>query len=489
MKRLGGHLVLLLGLVALGGCARRPSVVVGSKKFTESVLLGELTRLALQESGATAVHRRELGGSRVLFEALLRGDIDVYPEYSGTLRSELLREAGSDAEVEALLAKRGVVIGAELGFSDSYALGMKRTRARALGITTISDLAAHPELRLGYSDEFLRREDGWPALRHHYGLATKDVRGMEHELAYRGLSTGALDVVDLYSTDAEVRSEAIQILVDDRHYFPEYRALLLCRADLFTRLPVARSAMARLAHSVTADEMSAMNAHAKLEHVAEARVVADFLKLGSTPMDGLVARVLARTWEHLMLAGLSLLAAILIAVPLGILAARLPRLGRYILALVGVVQTIPSLALLVVMIPLLGIGVLPALAALFLYGLLPIVRNTYVGLRDLSPSLLESADVLGLSRLQRLRLVELPLASRAIMGGIKTAAVINVGAATLGALVGAGGYGQPILSGIRLASTSIILEGAIPAAVLALGVEAFFNLVERAVVPRGLQLG
>jgi len=156
---------------------------------------------------------------------------------------------------------------------------------------------------------------------------------------------------------------------------------------------------------------------------------------------------------------------------------------------VGVIQTIPALALLVVMIPLLGIGVLPALAALFLYGLLPIVRSTYVGLRDLSPSLIESADALGLSRWQRLRLVELPLASRAILGGIKTAAIINVGAATLGALVGAGGYGQPILSGIRLASTPMILEGAIPAALLALGVEALFGLLERALVPRGLRLG
>ena len=190
-----------------------------------------------------------------------------------------------------------------------------------------------------------------------------------------------------------------------------------------------------------------------------------------------------------MLAMLSLLAAIAIALPLGVLAARRPRLGRYILALVGLVQTIPSLALLVVMIPLLGIGVPPALAALFLYGLLPIVRNTYVGLRDLPPGLVESADALGLSSWQRLRLVELPMASRAILGGIKTAAVINVGAATLGALVGAGGYGQPILSGIRLASTPLILEGAIPAAGLALLVEAAFDVVERVLVPRGLRQG
>jgi osmoprotectant transport system permease protein len=483
-----GRVAVALMLAGLTSCARPAQVVVGSKKFTESVLLGELARLELHNAGIAAEHRRELGGSRVLFEALERGDIDVYPEYSGTLRAELIPDSRSQADVEAQLAQRGIVIGALLGFSDSYALAMLRTRAVALGITTISELAAHPELRLGFSDEFLRRQDGWPALQQRYGLQGRDARGMDHELAYRGLAAGALDVVDLYTTDAEVRSGSLQVLIDDRHQFPDYRALLLCRADLFTRIPAARQAIEQLAGLVGAAEMSTMNARAKLDHVPETRIAADFLKLDSAPHDSLAVRVLLRTREHLMLAMLSLLAAIGVALPLGIVAARRPRLGGYILALVGVVQTIPSLALLVVMIPLLGIGVMPALAALFLYGLLPIVRNTYVGLRDLPPNLIESADALGLSSGQRLRLVELPMASRAILGGIKTAAVINVGAATLGALVGAGGYGQPILSGIRLASTPLILEGAIPAALLALAVEALFGLLERVLVPRGLRV-
>jgi osmoprotectant transport system permease protein len=480
------RLCCVLAIVAFGACARPPRVTVGSKKFTESVLLGEIARLQLRAAGIPAEHRRELGGTRVLYEALTRGDIDVYAEYTGTVRTELVSGARTDEEAMAKLAEHGVVVVADLGFSDTYALGMEPARAAALGIRTISDLAAHPELRYGLSDEFMRRQDGWPSLQQRYGLTAHDARGMEHELAYRGLGSGALDVVDLYSTDAETRS--LQILIDDRHHFPEYRAILLARADLVERVPAARDALAALSGRIDAAQMAAMNARAKLEHVPETRVAADFLRLDDEVHDGLVARLWLRTREHLALAGLSLAAAILVAVPLGIIAARRPRLGRYILRLVGVVQTIPSLALLVVMIPLLGIGVLPALAALFFYGLLPIVRNTCVGLRDLPPSLLESADALGLSSTQRLRLIELPLASRAIMGGIKTAAVINVGAATLGALVGAGGYGQPILSGIRLASTPMILEGAIPAAVLALGVEAMFDALERVVVPRGLRL-
>jgi osmoprotectant transport system permease protein len=139
-----------------------------------------------------------------------------------------------------------------------------------------------------------------------------------------------------------------------------------------------------------------------------------------------------------------------------------------ILALVSIVQTIPSLALLVFLIPILGIGAQPAIAALFLYSLLPIVRNTASGLTNIPLSIHNSAVALGLTSMRRLRLVEIPMASPAILAGMKTAAVINVGTATLGALIGAGGYGQPILTGIRLDNFNLILEGAVPAALLAL---------------------
>ena len=154
----------------------------------------------------------------------------------------------------------------------------------------------------------------------------------------------------------------------------------------------------------------------------------------------------------------------------------------------GVIQTIPSLALIVFMIPLLGIGNVPAIVALFLYSLLPIVRNTHTGLKDIPTPVRESAEALGLPRGARLRLVELPMAARSILSGIKTSAVINVGTATLGALIGAGGYGQPILTGIRLNNLELILEGAVPAALLALGVQGAFDLLELILVPKGLRM-
>jgi osmoprotectant transport system permease protein len=185
---------------------------------------------------------------------------------------------------------------------------------------------------------------------------------------------------------------------------------------------------------------------------------------------------------------LSLLAAIGVAVPLGVAAARYPHFGQFILSTTGIIQTIPALALLVILIPLLGIGAMPAIVALFLYSLLPIVRNTYAGLHDIPAPILESAGALGLPPLARLRLVELPLAARSILAGIKTSAVINIGTATLGALIGAGGYGQPILTGIRLDDVSLILQGAIPAALLALLVQGLFEIAERSIVPKGLRL-
>jgi osmoprotectant transport system permease protein len=308
-------------------------------------------------------------------------------------------------------------------------------------------------------------------------------------VAYRALVAGEIDATDLYSTDAEIRQYGIQVLEDDLGAFPEYQAVFVHRLDLATRAPAALAAVRRLEGRISAGDMIGMNARARLERVPTAEVAAGFLaaRLGvaaAAREGGLARRLLQRTGEHVALVGIALALAVALAVPLGVWAARHPRGGRAVLGVVGVVQTIPSLALLVMMLPLLGIGARPAVAALVLYGLLPIVRNTHAGLTGIPPDLQESAEALGLPPGARLRLVELPLAMGAILAGVKTSAVIAVGTATLGALIGAGGYGQPILTGIRLASTPLILEGAIPAALLALAVQAAFDGLERLVAPR-----
>jgi osmoprotectant transport system permease protein len=485
---------LAVALAPLAAAAEPPTVRLGSKTFTESIVLAELAAGLAASSGARVEHRAALGGTRILWEALLRGELDVYPEYTGTIARELLSgEAPADeAALRAALARRGVEMSAPLGFENTYAIGMREDVAARLGVRRISDLARHPDLRLGFTNEFMDRADGWPALRARYGLDRADVRGLDHDLAYRALAAGEIDATDLYSTDADIRRYRLALLEDDRRVFPEYKAVLLWRADLPARAPAAVAAMRRLEGRLDAERMIDLNARAQLEGVPAAEVAAAFLRAGlgvdaAAARDALPARLLRRTWEHVLLVAVALAGAVAAGIPLGVLAALRPGAGRVVLAATGLVQTIPALALLVFMIPPLGIGARPAVAALFLYGLLPIVRNTHAGLTGISPELAESAASLGLSRAARLRRVELPLAAPSILAGVRTSAVISVGAATLGALIGAGGYGQPILAGIRLASVPLILEGAVPAALLALAAEGGFAALERAVVPRGLR--
>ncbi|MGH8182609.1 MAG: glycine betaine ABC transporter substrate-binding protein [Rhodanobacteraceae bacterium] len=479
-------------LVVGAQAGNAPVVVIGSKNFTESVVLGEIARLAAQQRGVDVQHRRSLGGTRILWRALTQGDIDAYPEYTGTITHELLHDVPADAGIDVLrkrLAKFGVGITEPLGFNNTYAIGMREQEARRLHIRSISDLAKHPDLKLAFSNEFMNRADGWPGLKKTYHLPM-NARGMDHDLAYRALAAGAVDAIDLYSTDAEIAYYHLRVLQDDKHFFPRYDAVYLYRLDLDRRAPKFVTALNSLAGRIDASQMRAMNKAVKIDRMSETQVAAHFLGIKATPSAGnrFWSQLGRYTLQHLALVGISLSLAILIAVPLGIFAARRRRLGQIVLGLTGILQTVPSLALFVFMIPLFGIGAEPAIAALFLYSLLPIVRNTHAGLTGIPPALLESAAALGLPPRLRLWRVELPLALRSILAGVKIAAVINVGTATLGALIGAGGYGQPILTGIRLDSIPLIMEGAIPAALLALLMQGVFELIERALTPRGLRL-
>lgn len=490
---------LVAGFFSLGCAPREPAgasgtgLRVGSKSFTESVVLGELATLLARASGTHAVHHAGLGGTRLVWDALQGGQIDLYPEYTGTLEQEILRGTRGTDALQAALAARGLGLLGPLGFNNTYALGMREDVAAKLGINKISDLSRAPGLRFGFSNEFMSRGDGWPSLRTSYGLPQTAVKGIDHDVAYRGLLAGALEVVDLYATDAEIPRYHLRVLRDDRGHFPRYDAVLVYRKDAESRWPAAFASLRGLQGQLSEAVMADLNAQVKIGRRSEPAVAAGFLRqrLGvdaAVAAGGRASAIAHRAAEHMMLVLVSLLAAILLAVPLGVLAAKWARLGQVVLAAVGVVQTIPSLALLVFMVPLLGIGAVPATVALFLYSLLPIVRNTHAGLVGITPSLRESAEALGLPARAILWLIELPLASPAILAGIKSAAVINVGTATLGALVGAGGFGQPILTGVRLDDVGLILEGAVPASLLALGVQGAFELLERRVVPRGLRL-
>lgn len=497
-------------LAVLVGCG--PSGVrVGSKTFTESIILGETLNALIQDANVPSEHVRDLGGTGVLWNALKNGEIDCYVEYTGTLTQELLagEEASSLEDIRSAVASDGILVSDSLGFNNTYAIGLTKARAKELGAESLSDLAKHPDLRVGFTNEFMERGDGWPALREHYNLPQSDVTGMDQRLAYQAVLSGAIDVMDFYATDAEIKQHDLFVLADDRAFFPRYDAVIVYRADLEQRFPGTIQALKRLQGKINDARMVTLNARALVDELSEQAVAAEFVAADFDVVymvreRSRQAAIIVTTYEHLTMVGWSLLAAILVAIPLGVLAAKYQHASQPILGVVGLIQTIPSLALLVLLmrplgwfgevvpgaaeIGIRGIGTAPAVVALFLYSLLPIVRNTHAGLTSIPTPLRESSLALGLPASTRLWRIELPLASRTILAGIKTAAVINVGFATLGALIGAGGYGQPILTGIRRNDFDLILDGALPAAGMAIMTQLLFELAELWVVPRGLRI-
>ncbi|HWB12960.1 MAG TPA: glycine betaine ABC transporter substrate-binding protein [Pirellulales bacterium] len=492
--------LLIAGFVPLP--RRAPQVRIGSKKFTESVILGEMLRLLAEDARLDVVHYREFGGTRIVFDALVAGEIDVYPEYTGTISAEIFggQKVDGGTTIRDLLQEKGIGISKSLGFSNTYALALTRKRAADLKIAKMSDLKRLPELRLALTHEFLDRGDGWPALKHHYDLQQTDVVGVDHDLAYRQLLAGEIDIIDVYSTDAMIRRGDLVLLEDDEQFFPRYDAVWLYRLDSASRYPAMMTALHRLEGALTETRMQSLNDNVEAGHTTEAQAAAEFLNQQSgLRIDAQTesrARLIGRhVIEHLDLVRRSLLPAIVAGVALGIFCQRHPRAGRGVLAAVGLLQTIPSLALLVLLLPLvaalgyrsIGEGSVTAVTALFCYCLLPIVRNTYTGIEGIPRGTIESATVLGLGPVARLVEIELPIGMPTILAGIRTSAVQNVGFATLGAIIGAGGLGQPILRGIRLNDLSLILAGAIPAAVLALLLQWSIDMIEWVITPRGLK--
>ena len=485
------HKAMRLLAVFMFACSCWPALaagdtlLVGSKRFTESYILGEVLTQTAAAHGK-AQHRQGLGNTAIVLAALQAGSIDVYPEYVGTIALEILKQdkVGTLDAMRAALAPMGLGVAVPLGFNNTYARAM---RADA-GISTLSALAGQGGLKLGLSHEFIGRADGWPGLAQRYRLPQQP-RGLDHGIAYEALAQKQVDVIDIYSTDAKIAQYGLRVLDDDLSYFPRYDAVLLYRLDAPQRFPAAWAAIARLQGRISAAQMIAMNAAVELKGQSFAQVAKDWLAPAgvatSRASAGLAAKLFdASLWtltrQHIVLVLVSVGLACLVGIPLGIVAAFAPRLRQAVLGLAGVLQTVPSLALLAILIPLLGmIGTVPALVALFVYALLPIVRNTCTGLLGVPSGLRTAAQALGLRPRATLVHVELPLALPVILAGVKTAAVMSVGTATIAAFIGAGGYGERITIGLALNDNDMLLAGAIPAAVLALATQAIFEIAER----------
>jgi osmoprotectant transport system permease protein len=485
--RLATRWLFACALLAAGAQAADAPVTVGSKRFTESYILGEIVAQTAAPH-AKAEHRQGLGNTAVVLEALKAGAIDIYPEYTGTIDAEILKNPKPTdlAAMRRALEPLGLGVAVPLGFQNTYALAMTAAQAAQRNIKTIGDLARHPDLSVAVSHEFLGRADGWPGLAAKYGLPQQPT-GIDHGISYEALATGRIAVTDIYSTDAKIAELKLVVLDDDQQYFPRYDAVLLYRLDLAVKAPAAWAAIQKLDGRIDAARMIQMNGDAELRGRSFADIARGFLQpSGPTAARGgwwqrLIADDLARlTREHLMLVVVSVLAAVLIGVPLGSAAAAWPRLEQPVMAVVGVLQTVPSLALFALLIPLLGrIGTLPALVALSLYALLPVVRNVTIGLKEVPAGLRDAAASLALKPWQRWWLIDLPIAMPVLVAGVKTAAVITVGTATIAAFIGAGGYGERIATGLALNDNATLIAGALPAAVLALVTQGVFEWIER----------
>lgn len=497
-------LSLALPLSCLAGAA---TFTVGSKRFTESFILGEIIRqTAATADGVVSEHRQGLGNTSILFNALSAGQIDVYAEYTGTIAKEILRleRVPPLSELNERLAPLGLHASVPLGFNNTYAIAVRGDLARSLSLTKISDLRGHVSLKPGFGHEFLGRNDGWPGLSAAYSLRFDTVRGLDHGLAYAALNSGEIDLMDVYSTDAQIGKLDLVVLADDLAFFPRYDAVLLHRISLPAEMPAAWSRVAALVGRLSDSKMSELNAAAEISRLPPADVATAWLRglnlelaagtqNGSSHHDGFATqfwRALTGPdlWrlcqQHLKLVLVSLIASIVVGMPLGIIAFRVRQAQRWVLGVVGMIQTVPSLALLAFLIPLTGsIGAVPALIALALYGLLPIVRNTLTGLEQIPQAMRQAGSSLGLSRQHVLRYIELPLAMPVILAGIKTAAVISVGTATIAAFIGAGGFGERIVTGLALHDNAVLLAGAVPAALLALLAEVVFAVAEKLLFP------
>ncbi|MEP6492922.1 MAG: glycine betaine ABC transporter substrate-binding protein [bacterium] len=506
-------LMFALGLLVqpVQRTSTRP-VIVASKPFGESYVLAEMFSQLLEAHGVRVDRRPGLGATEIAFRALRSGAIDVYPEYTGTGLLAILGEPplGDAASVYRRVStefhKRfGVRWLAPLGFQNSYAIAVRRSTADSLHLATLSDLArVSATIRAGLTPDFIGRSDGLPGLQRAYNLRFRDVRALGPAVKYQALAAGQVDVIDGYSTDGLIARYDLVVLTDDRHFFPPYEAAALVSGRLVSENSEAVLALSELSGRLDAAGMRALNRRVEVDGTPANVVARDALAslglIAGAPTANVASLLVTRetlggyfvaqrstiarlTARHVELVTVSLLVAIIIALPLGVLLERVSNRAETVIRAVGVLQTLPGIALLAFMIPLLGIGVVPALVALVLYSLYPIIRNTFTGVRDADPSAVAAARALGMTDAQVLRHVRLPLAAPVIMAGVRTAAVIDVGTATLAAFIGAGGLGEPIVAGLALSDTRMILSGAIPAALLAIVVDGGLALVERRIRP------
>ena len=504
---IGAAILLTLYKWSQSSIETQKPIVIGSKAFTESIILGEIISILLEKKWSQKVERRlNLGGTHVVFEALKQKDIDIYAEYTGTgLVSILKQKSIKDPKkvysyVESEFLQRWDMVWSQpIGFNNTYAIAVLADNVQFSNIRNISELVQMaPKLKYAAPHEFMQRKDGHVPFSKFYNLDFKqlNILAMQAGLMYSALVNREVDIGVVYSTDGRIKSNNLKLLQDDKFFFPPYHVAYITRKNILQKYPAVQHIFSSVKDLISEKDMIEMNDKVDRLRYSSKDVATHFLVQNKWIPAGKTtsssnnlsllhyfiehkAYLLKLTKEHLFLVCISLLISILIAVPVGVWAAHHPLVSKVIFPFVNIVQTIPSLALLGFLIPILGIGKIPALFTLFLYSLLPIIRNTYLGIHNIDQRYMEIAQGIGLTPMQILRHIKLPLAFPSILTGIRVAAIIAVGLATLATLIGAGGLGDPIFRGIATLDNRLILFGAIPAALLGISVDQILELVEK----------
>lgn len=488
-------------------------VRIGSKNFTEQEILGELVAQLLERNTDLTVERRfGLGGTDICHAALLNGELDIYVEYTGTglltvLDEKVINDSDRAFRVVAREYRQRFDLNwlPPIGFNNTYALTVRGKQADTLKLQAISDLKAHAEdLAAGFTSEFMERPDGYPGLRDAYGFEFGSTVDLEPGLMYGAVAEGQVDVICAFATDGRIAEYKLKVLDDDALFFPPYDAAPVVRGELLRQHPQIRTALMALAGTISDDDMRQMNYAVDVLKREPAEVATQWLdaRAGEAPpltavgegnaednqpasVWGLAVQrrgeIFEKTLQHLILTVLGVLIAIVLGVPLGIFIHRNVAARGPVLAMTEIVQTIPSLAMLAFLFAVYGLlGAVPAVTALVLYALLPIVLNTFIGLREVPRQTIQAADGVGMSSGQRLRMVELPLAAPVMIGGIRAATVLTVGIATLCTYIGAGGLGDFIARGLARNDPRLTLLGAVPAAIMAVLLSLLIRLMEKA---------
>ena len=494
--------------------SQKKEIIISSKIFTENILLAEMLSLLLEEKYTFKVIRKfNLGGTQLVFSALRNKEIDVYPEYTGTGYTMILKLSGETQPKKTFkivkkefLNKFNLVWSLPLGFENTYTLAVRSSDLRFKKIHRISQLKGKTKsLKLGAGHEFMERQDGFLNFIKKYQLSfQKDQTWtMNQGLMYSALKNKKIDMVMAYSTDGRIKAFDLKTLRDDKSFFPAYEAAYLTRKDFLKQYPMLKKAFKQLEGNITEKEMIFLNNQVDQLKLDSTQIARNFL-IKKNLLEDDIKNLKQQSWldyyiskkeyffkifyEHLLLVVVSLFFALWLAIPIGLWASYNNKVEKTVFFIVNTLQTVPSLALLAIFIPFLGIGFLPAVVTLFIYSLLPIIRNTFEAIKNIDRVLISAGAGMGLNIWQVLRYIQIPLAFPMILAGVRTSAVIVVGTATLAAFIGAGGLGDPIFRGIATLNSKLIFLGAVPACLLAIFIDRFLAFLEKLIIPKGLKL-